>query len=169
MTPTGPRPSRREFLFALLVLVVLATIPLWTLGWWTALPFAAAAGGLGRWSLAPLALVLAAGIRGRRSRVGPRARSRSPATPDPDSPTCSAPPRDCSTTVFLFLGPILFGLVAAVTAAALAGGLRSRATCVGQVRSRSRFRPGSLAGRALGRPRRRSSVYSRTMRTGSLA
>jgi len=29
-----------------------------------------------------------------------------------------------SATVFLLLGPILFGLVAAVTAAALAGGLR---------------------------------------------
>ncbi|MGA7860353.1 MAG: hypothetical protein WCB19_00665, partial [Thermoplasmata archaeon] len=115
MTPTGPRPSRPEFLFALLVLVALATIPLWTLGWWTALPFAAAAGGwaggrwlrwLWSWPLGFAAGALAWGLELAILPSDPRSRLAD----------VLGAAQGLPATVFLFLGPILFGLVAAVTA-----------------------------------------------------
>jgi len=131
MTPTRPRPSWRELLVGVVVLVVLATIPLWTLGWWTALPFAAAVGGLagGRWlrwfwSL-PLGFAAGALAWGLELALLPG---------DPRSRLAEVlgAAQGLSATVFLLLGPILFGLVAAVTAAALAGGLRFASDLRGQ-------------------------------------
>jgi hypothetical protein len=97
-----------------------ATVPLWALGWWTALPFATVLGGLAggrwlRWYWGPpvgfLGGALAWGLE----------LARLPATPRERLADVLGAAEGVSGTVFLVLGPVLFGLVALVTSAAFAG------------------------------------------------
>lgn len=123
---TGPaqaRPRRLELAISVVVLAVLGTIPVWTQAWWTALPFAAAFGGVlgGRWVrwfwALPLGFAAGAIVWGIELAL-------LPADPRSRLAAVLGPAEGVSGTVFLLLGPILFGLVAAVTAAAAAGALR---------------------------------------------
>lgn len=121
-SPTS-RPSRLELLVVVVVLIVLATVPLWTQGWWTALPFATALGGAvgGRWIpwywSPPVGFgagALAWGFELALLPADPRARLAA----------VLGPADGLSGTLFLLIGPVLFGLVTAVTSTALAGALR---------------------------------------------
>jgi hypothetical protein len=120
---SGRRPARFELVTSVVVIGVLATIPLWAEGWWTALPFAAALAGVvgGRWlrwfwalpvGFAAGALVWA--IELALIPVDPRTRLTN----------VLAPAEGLSPAVFLAIGPILFGLIAAVAGWAVAGALR---------------------------------------------
>lgn len=123
---TGPArspSSRWELVASVIVVGALATVPLWVQGWWTALPFAAALGGIvgGRWIRSFWALpvgfaagALAWGVELALLPADPRARLAD----------VLAPAEGLSPTVFLVIGPILFGLVAAVTSLAVAGAIR---------------------------------------------
>jgi hypothetical protein len=123
MPMTPPRPSRTELIISAVVLVVLATIPLWTPAWWTALPFAGVFGGLagGRWLRwfwsIPLGFAAGALAWGLELAV-------LPADPRSRLADVLGAAEGFSPTVFTLLGPMLFGLVTAVVAAALAGALR---------------------------------------------
>lgn len=112
-----------ELVASIAVVGALASIPLWTQGWWTALPFAATFGGLlgGRWvrwfwslpaSFAAGALAWAVELAGL------------PADPRARLTDVLAPAEGLSPSLFLLIGPILFGLVAAVAGLAVAGALR---------------------------------------------
>jgi len=115
--------SRIEPLAYAIVVVGLATIPLWSLGWWTALPFATVLGGYagGRWVrwfwALPLGFVagsLAWGLELALLPADPRSRLAD----------ILGAAQGVSGTLFTLLGPILFGVVAAAMATALAGGVR---------------------------------------------
>ncbi len=117
------RPSRAELLVSLVILVLLATIPVWVQGWWSALPFAAAVGGIagGRWLRWFWALpasfaagALAWGFELALLPADPRARLAD----------ALGPAEGLTGTLFLLIGPLLFGVVAAVTGTAVAGALR---------------------------------------------
>jgi hypothetical protein len=118
-----PHPGRLELLVTVAVLVVLATIPAWTQAWWTALPFAAAFGGMlgGRWVrwfwALPLGFAAGAIVWGIELAL-------LPADPRSRLAAVLGPAEGVSGFVFLLLGPVLFGVVSAVTALAAAGALR---------------------------------------------
>jgi hypothetical protein len=123
MSEIAHRPSRLEFFVFVLMLIALGTLPLWTVGWWTALPFATAVGGIigGRWlrwywSL-PFGFLAGAFAWSLELALVPA---------DPRSRLAEVlgAAEGLSATVFLLLGPILFGLVAAIMAASLAGAIR---------------------------------------------
>ena len=123
---TGPSRSRAwrgEWVIALVVVVVLGSIPFWTEAWWTCLPFAAVLGGvLGgrwiRWYWAPvIGFVAGAGAWGIELLL-------LPADPRTRLADALGPAEGVSGPVLTLLGPILFGLVAAVCAAAVAGAFR---------------------------------------------
>lgn len=122
-TPSSRGVSRFELLVGLVVMAALGTVPLWTQSWWTALPFATAVGGIvgGRWlrwfwamPIGFAAGALAWGLELAGLPGDPRSRLAD----------VLGPAEGVSGTVFLLLGPILFGLTAAVVATALAGALR---------------------------------------------
>jgi hypothetical protein len=122
MTRTG-RPSWAELLLSLVVLVLLATLPLWFRGWWTALPFAAAVGGMvgGRWfrwywSL-PAGFAAGAVAWGLELAL-------LPALPRTRLADGLGPAEGLTGTLFVLIGPVLFGVVVAVAAMAVAGALR---------------------------------------------
>lgn len=118
-----PRPSWAEVLAEVVALALLATVPLWTLGWWTALPFAAAFGGVVggrwlRWYWAPVAGFAAAALVWSVELgllpVGPRLRLAH----------ALGPADGLSATAFILIGPVLIGLVAALLATGVAGAVR---------------------------------------------
>jgi hypothetical protein len=112
-----------ELVASVVVVGVLATVPLWIQGWWTALPFAATLGGVvgGRWMrwFWSLPVGFAAGALAWGLEL-----SLLPADPRTRLADVLAPAEGLSPTVFLVIGPILFGVVAAVTALAVAGAIR---------------------------------------------
>jgi hypothetical protein len=124
MNPTPRhRHSWLERVVSLVVVGALATLPLWTQAWWTALPFAAALGGVvgGRWMrwfwALPVGFAAGALVWGLELAllpVAPRSRLTD----------VLAPAEGLSSALFLVIGPILFGLVAAVTGVAVSGALR---------------------------------------------
>jgi hypothetical protein len=117
------RPSRIEVFLSVIVLVALATIPLWTLAWWTALPFAAALGGIvgGRWLRWFWSLPVGWAAGGLAWAIE---LALLPADPRSRLADVLGSAEGLSGTLFIGLGPILFGLVSAVTAATVAGALR---------------------------------------------
>jgi hypothetical protein len=112
-----------ELVVSVVVVGVLATVPLWFQGWWTALPFAAVLGGVvgGRWMrwFWSLPLGFAAGSVAWGLEL-----ALLPADPRTRLADVLAPAEGLSPTVFLVIGPILFGVVAAVTGLAVAGAIR---------------------------------------------
>lgn len=119
----GRGPRILELGVEVVVLAALATVPFWALGWWTALPFATALGGIvgGRWIRwygAPVAGFAGGAIPWAIELalipVAPRVRLA----------RALGPAEGLSGTAFILIGPILFGVVSAVTAAAAAGALR---------------------------------------------
>lgn len=119
----GPRPTRREILVSLLILLVLATIPVWFQAWWTALPLAAGVGGLagGRWLRWFWALPAGFGAGAVAWAVE---LALLPADPRTRLAAALGPAEGLSGTLFLLIGPVLFGLLAAVAGTAVAGALR---------------------------------------------
>jgi len=121
----APRHGRPwpEFLAYVAVLLVLGTIPFWSTGWWTALPFAVVLGGYpaGRWLRWFWGSVLgfAAGAITWVLQLADL-----PADPRTRLADVLGAAQGLSGTLFTLLGPLLFGLVALVAATALAGGVR---------------------------------------------
>ncbi len=125
------RPSRVELVLSSVAVAALATLPLWTPAWWSALPFATAVGGIvgGRWLrwVWSLPLGFAAGALAWGLEL-----AWLPGVPRSRLADVLGAAQGMSATVFLLLGPVLFGIVAAVAAAAFAGALRLAANLSGR-------------------------------------
>ncbi|HLY77711.1 MAG TPA: hypothetical protein VKT21_07490 [Thermoplasmata archaeon] len=123
MMPSRTRPSRVELALSIVAVAALATLPQWTSAWWAALPFATAVGGIvgGRWLRWVWSFPLGFGAG---ALVWGLQLVWLPGVPRSRLADVLGAAQGVSATIFLLLGPVLFGLVAAVTAAALAGALR---------------------------------------------
>ncbi len=118
-----PRPTWAELAAEVVVLAVLVTVPVWALGWWTALPFATAFGGVVggrwlRWYWAPVAGFAAAAL------VWTTELGLLPAGPRLRLAHALGPAEGLSATTFILIGPVLIGLVAALFATGAAGAVR---------------------------------------------
>lgn len=123
MGSTPLRSRRWEWVAFLVVLLVFGSIPFWAQGWWTCLPLAATVGGvIGgrwiRWYWAPV-IGFAAGAAAWGVEL-----LLLPAAPRTRLADVLGPVEGVSGPIFTLLGPVLFGLVAAVSAAAVAGAIR---------------------------------------------
>jgi hypothetical protein len=123
---TNPRPPHflRWTWLAVVAVVTAAAglVAVFAASWWAWLPLLAFWGGLvgirWRWLLAPITgFVLGLGVWAGELLLLPT---------DPRTALASAlgPAEGVSGSVFLLLGPLLFGLTVAVGAAAFAGGVR---------------------------------------------
>jgi hypothetical protein len=118
-----PRHPWPELPVTVVVLAALATIPVLTNAWWTALPFATVLGGVvgGRWVRWYWGLLVgfAAGALSWGIEL-----ALLPADPRTRLADVLGPAEGLSGTLILLIGPILFGVVTAVTSTALAGAFR---------------------------------------------